>query len=476
MKPGMKSLGRQFKYSMKSALILLALFLVIVVLSLVYRHQSGPSFWVVIVSALLLHRWAAAFLVVAYFAGYVSYVVYSKGFRELTNHLWIPLKEPGFYVLLVFVLAAAGGFWILSAMFSAQPPPNQSGLSFLMQHDPGGLFAAFMAVLTVVGFALTLQGLWEIRRTITSFSDLIFRLSKMLKSVKEGQTVRMLCYTPSLGYIALEEREFNGFANLVTEKLLNDKPRAELICLSKQALEDWHNLFIGRQTRRKRIDPEDTHSGEPVLSKKPGEVTPIVATAASRRAERIASRLNESDNDCASSVKRLPLEFMPGYYFFFTDERAILVAPLYLPFPTGTPKAIQKRLPPVADMIGFETNDKAMISDLQQLFDFYQRLPSNFVAETTERISARDFEAWIKGKRVGELTDKLIEQFNMARGRTPNHEPTEDDKARSNDYAEYLREDAWLPDTRLEVLFRVMLAEEAPEWKRKPESPTSKKS
>jgi len=473
--PGIKNIGRSFKYSVKYTVFLLLVAILFLLLSLVYRQGYVEPFWQVIAAPIRHHPEAMIMFLVGCFAGIAYQAVRSRGVRELTNHLWIPLADPGFYLLVIVVLAAATFFWALS-VHVAPPPGSEVGFLHSMRHDPGGVFAVFMGLLTVIGFALTLQGLWEIRRTITSFSDLIFRLNKMLNAAKEGETVRMLCYTPSLGYIALDEREFSRFAAAVTGMHPNDTPRAEMICLGRHELGEWHELFIGRQTRRKRIEKEDSSQTELHVPKRLGEVTSAVAAAATSRGEKIVTKLTTGMNDPTDAVKRLPPEFMPGYYFFFSNDRAILAAPLYLPFAKGTPKEIQKRLPPVADMIGFETNDKGMINDLRQLYNFYQRLPSAFIAETKEPISASEFEKWAKSERVATIMGKLVKQFNIARdkGTEPADGLTEEDITRRDAYAQYLGNDEWLRDTKLEVLFRVMLVEEVPEWKRKAEQPKSK--
>lgn len=462
----LRNVFRNVQYISSAALILILVTVLMTILSLAYdRVHKGEHLWLLAAANLRHHPDALILFFLGVIIGTLGCMVaLQKGFRELTNHLWVPLKEPGFYILVVIALAVAVLFFVLSAELTTPLHPDATGFLGVLQHDPGGLFAIFMGLLTVVGFALTLQSLAEIRRTITSFSDLIFRLNRMLSRAQEGEVVRMLCYTPSLGYIALDDREFSSFSAKLKEPLPNDRPRAEMICLNKQALEDWHRLFVGRRTRRKNVDRVDDHPVGSSGIKTLGQVSGAVAAAATDRGNGIVKALRDRAEDPEGAVKRLPLEFMPGYYFFFSEDRAIVVAPLYLPFGKGAPKSIQKGLPPVADMIGFETNDRGMIGDLRLLYDVYHHLPSTYVAEVREPVKGSDYEQWIRSDRIKEIMENLLVQFNVARGKTPIGQTTnDDDKERAQYYGEYLRDEKWLPNTKLEVLFRVMLVEEDPD-------------
>ena len=83
-----------------------------------------------------------------------------------------------------------------------------------------------------------------------------------------------------------------------------------------QELEIWHRLFTGRTTLKGKVTLENsdkaTRAGE-------GLINDLIRDA--------------SNQEVPNMVHRLPANFMPGYYLFFTRERAIIVAPLFLPFP-----------------------------------------------------------------------------------------------------------------------------------------------
>src|SRR5207253_40641 len=123
--------------------------------------------------------------------------------------------------------------------------------------------------------------------------------------------------------------------------------------------------------------------------------------------------------DSTSTVKELPFEFMPGYYFFVGRKRAIVVAPLNLPFPKGAPQVQQEGLPTV-QMIGFETNDRGIIHDLQVLYRTYRRLPSAFIAKVTEVVKTSEVEASNGPSHqlqstVELMLNKLIQEFKKSK-------------------------------------------------------------
>jgi hypothetical protein len=373
-----------------------------------------------------------------------------RGWREVINTLKISFADVGGYVVAFLLLAVALIFWVVSEGATHSGSAESSkGIGYFIQHDPGGIFAVFMGFLTVAGFAFTLHDLRQIRRTITSFPDLIDRLCNMLDKDSNNEPAQIVCYTPSLGFIALSESDFERFSQSIrTPK--GRKPRAEMICLHEKDLEEWHQLFVDRETRR-------------------GKVSPELATGATDAAKEIIEALNISVKEREGqkqrirekgkiAVKRLPFDFMPGYYVFISRTRAIVVAPLNLPFPKGAPKDKQQSLPTV-HMIGFETNDRGIINDLQNLYHSYRTLPSGFIAEVSEKVHADKFKSWAEGPEISKLMHALTLQFDSARG--AGVELSRGKQAcEHGEYTKYLGDGDKMKGARVEVLFRVMLHEE----------------
>ena len=411
-------------------------------------------------------RGLAAFLGVFIGGGFCGLLfsgIGQSGLKESASCFWVSVKDSTILLGTAGCLALALIVWWVSARSSS---PLDHKL-YLIQHDPGGIFAAFMGFVTIVGFAFTLHDLREMRRRITTFPDLIDRLSAMLNKVDGDEVVRVLAYTPALGYIALEDSEFKSFyATLVRKKKSNGEPCAEIICLNKRDLKDWHALFIGRRTRRKRFERDDAPAGGSSLPQdrvEAGIVSRKLTDAATKKSENIIRDFVVEDDDSEEQqerVKRLPFEFLPGYYFFLSADRAIIVAPLQLPFPKGAPRSTQQSLRGTVQMLGFETNDRAIIRDLRDLYDNYKSLPSSYVAEVRVPIPATKLTAWCQSPELcNGAMNELIRQFNVASGaggQAADMNP--EDRTRNQDYSTYFKKD---PNAELEVTFRVALKEEA---------------
>jgi hypothetical protein len=424
---------------------------------------------------------AVAFLLVfcagACFGMFCSGVA-RAGWQETASCFWTPITRTWILIPGAGVLILSFLFWISSAWIS----DDHTKLRHLVQHDPGGLFAAFMGLVTILGFAFTLHDLREMRRRITTFPDLIDRLTVMLSS-RGSDDVRFLCYTPALGYIALEDSEFKKFYDAMRGTTAQDMPRLDMICLNKNDLADWHNLFQKRRTRRKRFESPDTSGNAPrqndnapkQKTSMPGLVDAPLAAAATKVGERIVTDMIE-EFDLAGEkeprLKRLPFEFLPGYYFFVSSSRAIVVAPLQLPFPKGAPRTPQQGKGTV-QMLGFETNDRSIIHDLVEFYDSYKALPSSYIAQCTAVMDADQVTGWCQNtlqaaaKANSTLPrfpssqaalEDMLRQFRVAAGITPDT-PFPEEKTLREDYKPYI-DTANLAQTKLEVMFRVSLSQE----------------
>jgi hypothetical protein len=405
-----------------------------------------------------------------------------SGWQETASCFWIPIKRTGIFIWTAGVLLLSLFVWCSSAWMSSE---DRNRFGHLIQHDPGGLFAAFMGLVTIVGFAFTLHDLREMRRRITSFPDLIDRLTVML-SRKGLDEIRFLAYTPALGYIALEDNEFKTFYDALRRTGAEDMPRLDMTCLTRKDLAEWHDLFIGRRTRRRRFESEGTavdKSKQKTAS--PGFVGPPLANAATRMGEHIIEDLlHEREIDASDNtdtrVKRLPFEFLPGYYFFLSSERAIVVAPLQLPFPKGAPRDAHQHNRTV-QMLGFETNDRAIIHDLADLYDSYKLLPSSYIAEYSDVMGADQITKWCNNEvrahnatAGAELESKgsihfansqgalaeILRQFNIASGRKPADSTDVAAQQLRSDYQRFM-DPAALEKTKIEITIRVSLNQES---------------
>ncbi len=373
-----------------------------------------------------------------------------SGWTESASCFIVSIKGSIVWLWLVASLFVGVCTWFFSLWASS--PENKH---YLSRHDPGALFAGVMGLITVIGFAFTLHDLREMRRRITTFPDLIDRLTTMLSN-KGEDNIRFLAYTPALGFIALEDSEFRTFADAMHGSGAKDMPHVDMTCLSPRGLRDWHDLFKGRKTRRKRFGTSPgMKNAKPGT---PGEVDQQLADAATTMSEYIVDDLNKkaSMSEDRAPVKRLPFEFLPGYYFFVSSSRAIVVAPLQLPFPKGAPKDAQQAHRTV-QMLGFETNDRAIIHELADLYDAYKKLPSSYVAECSEVMPADGFDEWCgKPESWQASIQTLRRQFEIASGKVAADVGDAPEIQRHEDYGKYF-DVKNLKNTTLEVMLRVSL-------------------
>jgi hypothetical protein len=298
-------------------------------------------------------------------ASSLAYFLAWKGSADFRGHARAAFANWAFVSYAILSTAAVGlSIYLATAIV---PDPQRSHWESFWTHvakEPGGFFALVTGLPTLCFLALAVQQLREIRRTISSFSELIDRVCDMAKKATGANPIRILAYTPAVGYLARPDSEWHQFYSAICKKdKRTGKPIAEIICLRGSHLKVWHELFVERTTSR-------------------GKINLAMSRQATASAEGLLEILKkDDDNNACDTVHRLPTDFMPGYYFFFTKDRAIIVVPLFLPLPSSAPKVEQKKLPTV-QMIGFETADRALVQDVEQMYDYYKELSKSHLPQT----------------------------------------------------------------------------------------------
>jgi hypothetical protein len=302
------------------------------------------------------HRsfWFGFFL--GFIAFYLCVFLARKGLAEFRAHAKGAFMNRRFLIYLAAAVALVFGSISLAIVVAPDAGSTfPQSLWWRIAKEPGGFFIIITGLPTLCFVALAVQQLREIRRTVSSFSELIDRICDLADKATNANPVRILAYTPAVGYLARPDAEWEQFQAAINRKDPNGGPIAEIICLEEPALQTWHNLFAGRETSRGTLDSEMTKE-------------------ASRLAEGLLQQLQSGRRyKPCETVHRLPLDFMPGYYFFFTKDRAIIVVPLFLPLPNSAPQLKQERLPTV-QMIGFETSERALVQDVEGMYDYYKSL------------------------------------------------------------------------------------------------------
>ena len=333
-----------------------------VILSLWLKQSSRPPLmWIPRVEHGEIHLGVLGGMLVGLLICFVLVIFGAKGwygYKERVKHAF-----SNWILVLSFLCALLFYFLVLIIASNVKPATAEHGfwpsLLIHIEDNPGGLFALMTGLPTLYGLALAIEQLWEMRRSIRSFSELIDRVALMAKVATPKNPMRIVAYTPAVGYLAQPSDEWNKFMETVTQRSKTGlgEPVTRIVCLGDTELSAWHKRFEGRITMRGKID---AHLSE----------------AATTAAEELVTQLGKDrhGNPC-DNVCRLPSSCLPGFYLFFTKQRAIIVVPLFLPLhvETSSLQAHNATLPTV-QMIGFETTDRAYIKDFELMFQRYFEL------------------------------------------------------------------------------------------------------
>ena len=129
-------------------------------------------------------------------------------------------------------------------------------LTSWLKDNGGGPVGFFVSALSVSGFVLTVRQLKDFNERLSSFEDLLQRVSRLSKSATSHDPLSVISYTPALGYLAQPKYQSVEWIDFLTNKQ-DGQRRVRLITLKQDDLEKWHRQFIGRRTRRGILDERD---------------------------------------------------------------------------------------------------------------------------------------------------------------------------------------------------------------------------
>jgi hypothetical protein len=286
---------------------------------------------------------------------YVLKEIFEKSFWE-NLFRWSNLK----LILLPALIIIFMGFviWYLK---------SDEGKHFFI--NPGGVFTLVMGFATATGTYLAIKSIVEMKHTITSYPQLIESITKLIADTPSKE-IRIVSYFILPGYwqVVSESRRksFEDALETASNKI-------KIACLTPE-----ENLSIVIDVAKKG--------------------TPLYPDGAN------ANDIIGFQNKCESILsmfekpKRLKWEKLPYYFFFVTNERAVIVTPVGLP---KINKSIlnqitgrlndskenllnhinyilstlhynrSKRREAKVDTLGFETSDQRIIETLWGLFDEY---------------------------------------------------------------------------------------------------------
>jgi len=173
---------------------------------------------------------------------------------------------------------------------------------------------------------------------ITSFTDLMHELTRLITSAPKNDSIRFLAYTPALGFLAQPANEWEKLKQALTEKA----GQLFMTCLAHKPLEEWHRRFLGRPTRR-----ADCPIGDALIDEA-NQLSSVLTSTVEKR----------------GTLVELEWRDLPQFYLFTSSQRSIYVVPF------GLPRLDNKGSPSGAnvEMFGVVTEASDAIINAQKLY------------------------------------------------------------------------------------------------------------
>lgn len=178
---------------------------------------------------------------------------------------------------------------------------------------PGGLFTFITGAATLIGTLIAIQSIIEMKHTITSYPQLIERITELIDKAEDHHDgTQICCYSPLPGFWQITsdkvKENFQG-------KLQDRKRKIQIVCLKK--IDHIKLLLTIAKIRNK--DDGNKISGIELLD---------FQTECNNTLDIFE---NSKDNGFKAKPHYLEWSKMPYYYFFVSAHRAIIVTPFGLP-------------------------------------------------------------------------------------------------------------------------------------------------
>lgn len=278
--------------------------------------------------------------------------------------------------------------------------------------NPGGLFALITGAGTLIGTYIAIQSILEMKHTITTFSQLIERLTSLItdpdKDPDEG--VCFLAFTPIPGAFNVNDK----LVRRLKQALLDRNLKIRIACLNESDHDKWLSQFIGLKTQEK------------------GEITKEICSTYKQECDDILASISgdiyylddnttpkEKSTLCKHSPIRLLESELPGYYFFVSSARAIVVTPIQMPR-IGNPDPDSGKSGSInVETLGFETTDRSIVRMLQNEFSRYAKWTLsieeivNFGSLASRLLARSDNMSDFLWSRLSNLSRSNLERFRI---------------------------------------------------------------
>ncbi len=204
--------------------------------------------------------------------------------------------------------------------------------------NPGGFFAVATGLFTVAGVTITLFQVMEQKTSIVSFGDFINKATALIAETNGNDYVRMLVLTPAMGCLAVRHEVWTA----LSDEMRKSGARISLTCLDDQAMQEWFDLYLEGISNKKK--PEWLGNIEAGMGQVRGIKLQLAETARLHPDQENLEILQGDWKDIGTT------------YMIANRQKAIVVAPFFLPQPGG-PIFREYDLGRMVQMIGFETKD-----------------------------------------------------------------------------------------------------------------------
>ena len=267
--------------------------------------------------------------------------------RNIENVSSHHIRKRTFWIASGLALATT----VLAIFFTSEL--EQTNIALLVFNNPGGLFAIITGVFSVVALYLTLAAVLEIRHSITSFADYIYKFERLINETAPDDFVNICVHTPATGCLALPHHIWQRIHARLGERNVN----YALVCLGQDEMRNWFEKFL--------LDVQGNPSR--VQEMKERMETGLEYSQDIKNDAMRAPNMRDINANAEHKIPKLietSWDRLPSVYFIANRNRAIVAAPFFLPkrnqiSSIGT---FNERV----EIIGFETGDVGVVSSVHK--------------------------------------------------------------------------------------------------------------
>jgi hypothetical protein len=286
-----------------------------------------------------------------------------KFIRQIIEHIGISgrLMAGGIIVVIIAVIISISCLYIWN-FYAGDPNPDLTIL-----RSSGILFTIFMAIVTILGFVLTVNKVAENNSLITNYHQLLDTAKDIINKATEegGACIKMLGATPCHGnYSERETKVYKDYHNLIENIQKNDSKTngayLDLICYD---VDEWTEDESSKSPLQLFYEQYDKGNNK---RKDAFEEAKTMYYLIKNQKARVRNSTIASDVHKVEPVKQKA--GLPSYRLLITNKAAICYFPVDISFSTNHNGDDSERLKRV-EMLGFSTKVGYIVDWLNLHFD-----------------------------------------------------------------------------------------------------------